>query len=407
MPHFKYTAITNTGTKAKGIVEADTPAEAEVMVAELGLIPTSVRKSSAKSENASSFGGFFSKVRPQDIILFTKQFRTLLGAGVPVTRALEILEAQTEKKKLKTCIIEIGQDIRQGSPMHKAFRKRTDVFSDLYCNMLQAGEISGTLMDVLERLIYIVEHENKVTKDIKSALTYPIIVMVALAICFVVLIVFVLPTFINLFKEQHIELPWPTKMCILVNEILVNYWPFIVGGLIGGGIGLYYYFRTARGRFVRDSALLKLPILGSVFQKAAMARFGSIFSILQSSGVTVLDTMDIVSKTIGNAAISREFDKIRERLEQGRGISEPLRKARYFTPMVISMIAVGEESGRIEEMMREAAMHYDYEVEYSVSRMSELIGPILTAGLAVVVGFFALAIFLPLTELMQNAMSAM
>ncbi|KAB1442213.1 type II secretion system F family protein [Pseudodesulfovibrio senegalensis] len=407
MAHFKYTAITATGTKAKGIVEADSSAAAEAIVADRGLIPTSVRKSRAKTENASSLGAFFNKVKPQDIILFTKQFRTLLGAGVPVTRALEILEAQTENKKLKTCIIEIGQEIRQGSPLHKAFRKRTDIFSELYCNMLQAGEISGTLMEVLERLIYIVEHENKVTKDIKSALTYPIIVMVALAICFVVLIVFVLPTFINLFEQQNIELPWPTRICIMVNRLLVDYWPIIVGGMIGGGIALYYYFKSAKGRLMRDRLLLKLPILGMVFQKAAMARFGSIFSILQSSGVTVLDTMDIVSKTIGNAAISREFDKIRTQLEQGRGISEPLRKARYFTPMVISMIAVGEESGRIEEMMREAAQHYDYEVEYAVSRMSELIGPILTAGLAVVVGFFALAIFLPLTELMQNAMSAM
>lgn len=407
MAHFKYTAITATGTKAKGIVEAESSAAAEAIVADRGLIPTSVRKSRAKTENASSLGAFFNKVKPQDIILFTKQFRTLLGAGVPVTRALEILEAQTENKKLKTCIIEIGQEIRQGSPLHKAFRKRTDIFSELYCNMLQAGEISGTLMEVLERLIYIVEHENKVTKDIKSALTYPIIVMVALAICFVVLIVFVLPTFINLFEQQNIELPWPTRICIMVNRLLVDYWPIIVGGMIGGGIALYYYFKSAKGRLMRDRLLLKLPILGMVFQKAAMARFGSIFSILQSSGVTVLDTMDIVSKTIGNAAISREFDKIRTQLEQGRGISEPLRKARYFTPMVISMIAVGEESGRIEEMMREAAQHYDYEVEYAVSRMSELIGPILTAGLAVVVGFFALAIFLPLTELMQNAMSAM
>lgn len=407
MAHFKYTAITATGTKAKGIVEADSPAAAEAMVADRGLIPTSVRKSASKSENTGSFGGFFGKVKPQDIILFTKQFRTLLGAGVPVTRALEILEAQTENRKLKTCIIEIGQEIRQGAPLHKAFRKRTDIFSELYCNMLQAGEISGTLMEVLERLIYIVEHENKVTKDIKSALTYPIIVMVALAICFVVLIVFVLPTFINLFEQQKIELPWPTRVCIMVNQLLVNYWPIIVGGIIGGGVSLHYYFKSAKGRLMRDRLLLKLPILGMVFQKAAMARFGSIFSILQSSGVTVLDTMDIVSRTIGNAAISREFDKIRTQLEQGRGISEPLRKARYFTPMVISMIAVGEESGRIEEMMREAAQHYDYEVEYAVSRMSELIGPILTAGLAVVVGFFALAIFLPLTELMQNAMSAM
>lgn len=406
MPHYKFTAITATGSKTSGIIEADTRDAAENKVAERGLIPSSLKETSAKSESAASIGALFSKVKAQDIILFTKQLRTLLGAGVPVTRALEILEAQTENKKLKSAIIEIAQEIRQGSTLHKAFRKRDDVFSDLYCNMLQAGEISGTLMDVLDRLIYIVEHENKVTKDIKSALTYPIIVMVALAICFVVLIVFVLPTFITLFEQQDIPLPWPTQICIAMNKVLVDYWPVVVSVLGGTTVGLYYYFRTAKGRLVRDTALLQLPVLGTVFQKAAMARFGSIFSILQASGVTVLDAMEVVSRTIGNAAISLEFDRIRHQLEQGRGISEPLRKSRYFTPMIISMIAVGEESGQIEEMMIEAAAHYDYEVEYSVSRMSELIGPLLTAGLAVVVGFFALAIFLPLADLMNNALSS-
>lgn len=405
MPHYKFTAITATGNKTSGIVEADSIKAAETKVADRGLIPSSLRETRTKSTNAQGLGAIFSSVKAQDIILFTKQLKTLLGAGVSLTRALEILEAQSENKKLKAAIIEIAQEIRQGTPLHKAFRKRGDIFSDLYCNMIQAGEVSGTLIEVLDRLIYIVEHEHKVTKDIKSALTYPIIVVVALIICFVVLIVFVLPTFVDLFEKQGVELPLPTRICLMTNQILVTYWPFILGGLTVSLFALYKYFKSARGRFVRDNMFLRIPILGPVFQKAAMARFGSIFSILQASGVTVLDTMDIISKTIGNAAISHEFSKIRTQMEQGRGIAEPLRKARFFTPMIISMIAIGEESGQIEEMMREAANHYDYEVEYSVGRMSELIGPILTAGLAVVVGFFALAIFLPLTDLMQNALS--
>jgi len=182
-------------------------------------------------------------------------------------------------------------------------------------------------------------------------------------------------------------------------NLTVNYWYLLVGGLIAIGVSLTFYLKTVQGRFIRDAFLMKLPILGPLFVKAAMSRFASIFSILQSSGVPVLESITILSGTIGNTAISREFDKIFDQLEEGRGISKPLESAKYFTPIVINMVAVGEESGNLDEMLKEVADHYDVEMEYAMKKLTDAIGPVLTIGLAVVVGFFALAIFLPMWDL--------
>lgn len=404
MPNYSYKAMTDNGSITSGVLEAESREHAQSLLADRGLIPQKVSETSRSGDRPSLFQRM-AKVKPRDIILFTKQLRTLLSAGVSVTQALEVLETQTENIRLKNAIIEIGRDIRGGTSMSKAFTRHSDIFSELYCNMIHAGEVSGTLIEVLERLIYLVEHEYKVKKDIKGALTYPIIVIVALIIAFVVLVVFVLPVFVDLFMDAGIALPLPTRVCIALNTLMVDYWYLLLTGAVGGFVGLSFWLKTERGKYLRDAFVLRLPIFGSLVQKGAMARFGSIFAILQASGVTVLDTMSVIADTIGNKAIAREFIGLKEKLEEGRGLSGPLSKAHYFTPMIVSMVAIGEESGQLEEMMREAAEHYDYEVEYTVSKLSELIGPILTAGLACVIGFFALSIFLPLIELMNNAMS--
>ena len=412
MPFFKYTAMTGTGGNTKGVVEAMSADAAQDILAQRGLIPTGVSETSGP--DGTSGGNFLTElsnrmqsIKPQDLILFTKQMRTMLNAGIPVLQSLDVLQNQTENPRLKGAIVSIGADIKSGGTLSRAFAKHPGIFPELYCNMIRAGEISGTLTDVLERLIYIVDHEFKVKKDIKSALTYPIVVVVALVAAFFILILFVLPQFVDLFSKAGIALPLPTRICLGLYDLLTRFW-YIALAIIGGTVfGLSAYFRTEQGKIARDGFLLKLPILGPVFQKAAMARFASIFAILQASGITVLEAMDILTGTIGNAFIARDFRNLREKLEQGRGLSGPLRTTKSFTPMMVSMITIGEETGNMEEMLKEAARHYDYEVEYAVSKMSDLLGPVLVAGLTGVVGFFALAIFLPLVELMQNSMKGM
>jgi type IV pilus assembly protein PilC len=195
------------------------------------------------------------------------------------------------------------------------------------------------------------------------------------------------------------ELPLPTQICMLMYEFLSNYWYIAMGILVIGGGGLYYYLKTDQGKYLFYSAAMKLPLVGPLFRKSAISRFASIFAILQSTGVDILQTMDILSDTLGNAAISRELEGIKDRLAEGRGIAEPLRSAKYFTPMIINMVAIGEESGSLENLLPDVARHYDTEVEYAMKKLSDAIGPILVIGLAAVVGFFALAIFLPMWDL--------
>jgi type IV pilus assembly protein PilC len=265
--------------------------------------------------------------------------------------------------------------------------------------MIRAGETSGALPEVLNRLTFIIEHEHKVKSDIKSALMYPIIVVSFLFIAFIILLTSVIPKFVNIFKSAGLQLPLPTQICMIMYNFLINYWYLIIAGIVVGGAALFYYLRTNQGKLVRDTLFMKIPIVGPVLVKSAISRFASIFAILQSSGVDVLESMDILAGTIGNAAISSELRGIKDRLAEGHGISGPLSQAKYFTPMLINMVAVGEESGNLEEMLADVAEHYDTEVEYSTSKMSQAIAPILTVGLAAVVGFFALAIFLPMWDL--------
>jgi len=334
-------------------------------------------------------------------LLFSKQFRTMFRSGISVLQIFDTMETQTENPKLKNIIIQMREDIKQGESLYSAFSKHPRVFSELYCSMISAGEKSGALPEVMDRLIYLLEHEHKVKTDIRSALQYPLIVLIALSIAFFVLLTFVVPKFASIFKSADIELPLPTKLAIGFNNFATNYWFICIAVVIGIAIFCYYFFRSDKGKYLLHKSLLRIPIIGSVIQKSAMSRFASIFAILQASGIAVLDSLTILSRTIGNRAISLEFDKIHQKLKEGQGISAPLRYAKFFPPMVINMVHIGEESGNLDEMLNEVSKHYDDEVAYAVNRMTSNLGPILVLGLAGVVGFFALTIFLPMWELTQ------
>jgi len=401
MPKFSYQAITETGATTSGELEADSLESANSALASRGYIPTKVKaeQPAISGLQLSKIRERFSPIKAPELILFTKQFKTMINAGVSMMNMLEILEEQTENPKLRNILNGMHQDIKEGASLYDAFSKHRNVFSPLYCSMIKAGEASGALPEVLERLIYIIEHEHRVKSDIKSAMTYPLIVVVFLFTAFLVLITQVIPKFVNIFNNAGLTLPLPTQICLLIYTVLSNYWYLILGTVAVVVVFLFYYLKTKQGKFARDTIMMKVPLLGPLFVKSAISRFASIFSILQSSGVDVLDSMDILSGTIGNAAIGTELESIKDSLAEGRGIAGPLGQAKYFTPMLINMVAIGEESGNLESMLRDVAEHYDTEVEYSMKKLSEAIGPLLTVGLAAVVGFFALAIFLPMWDL--------
>ncbi len=405
MPRYNYTAINETGATVKDAIEAESADAVSSMLSARGYIPIGITVQSAERRGFSlaRIKEGLTPIKAPELILFTKQFRTMLRAGVSMINLMQILEGQSENARLKRIIREMSRDVREGSSLYGAFRKHSKVFSPLYCGMVHAGEVSGALPEVLDRLTYIIDHENKIRSDIRAALQYPIFVLFFLMIAFFVLLTFVIPRFVRIFLGAGLELPVPTQICLALYHFIDHYWGILLGAAVGIGIFLYYYLRTDQGRYVRDAALMRIPVLGPLFVKAAMSRFASIFSILQSSGVSVLESMKILGTTVGNTAISREFDMISDRLEEGRGIAEPLRRARYFTPIVINMVAIGEESGNLDEMLSEISNHYDVEVEYAMKKLTDAIGPLLTIGLACVVGFFALAIFLPMWDLVGIA----
>jgi type IV pilus assembly protein PilC len=399
MPKFSYQVITEDGSITTGMLDAESIESANNILSSRGYIPTNVKEEAAAGLTLKSILDQLTPIKTADIILFTKQFRTMIRAGVSMLNILQILQEQTENPKLRDVLSSMHQDINEGASLYEAFRKHPKVFSLLYCSMVRAGEASGALPEILERLTYILDHERQVKSDIKSALQYPIIVVIFLMVAFFVLLTFVIPKFVNIFTNAGLDLPLPTQICMLLYQFMSNFWFFIIGGSIIAIIALIAYLKTDRGRFVRDTFVIQIPVIGPLLLKASISRFASMFSILHASGVDILDSMDILSGTIGNAAISQELEDIRGRLEEGRGIAGPLREAKYFTPMLINMVAIGEETGNLQEMLQDVADHYDTEVEYSMHKLSEAIGPILTIGLAAVVGFFALAIFLPMWDL--------
>jgi type II secretory pathway component PulF len=399
MANFAYQAINASGANISGTVRAESATMAENILSAQGHILTAISVAAPTMSLWERMEEKLGSVKPTELIVFTKQFRSMLHAGIPIMRILQVLEAQTENKILKKVVVRMGEDIQQGATLFDALEKHPAVFSQLYRSMVKAGELSGALPDVLSRLVYIIEHETKIKSDIKSALQYPKMVVGALSVAFFVLLTFVIPKFVAIFAKAGLSLPLPTKIAMFLYQFLANYWYVLILAVVGVFFALRTYFKTTSGRLQKDAFLLKMPIFGPLFNKAALSRFASIFAILHSSGVPVIQTMGVLAGTIGNAAISREFERVRMGMEQGGGISGPLSTAKYFTPMVVDMVAIGEESGNIEDMLREVTIHYDDEVNYAVKGLSDALGPILLVGLASVVGFFALAIFLPMWDL--------
>ncbi|MFT5494699.1 MAG: type IV pilus assembly protein PilC [Kiritimatiellia bacterium] len=401
MQRYAYKALDVDGRVVHGTVESDSDDMAVEEVTRLGQTTISV-KARGRKKSTSSKGSvdlFQAPVKPQQLILFTRQLSTLLRTGVPIIRAMEILADQSESRRLKQLTIKMQKDLQDGGSLSSVMSNYPDVFNTLYIGMVYAGENSGAMPKVLERLTYIIEHEHKVKSDVKAALRYPMMVLVALAGAFMVLLNFVIPKFVVVFSRTGLVLPMPTKVCMKLSGWMAQYWfegLLVVSVLV---MGVYLALRTSTGRYYRDVVLLKLPILGPVLIKTANSRFASLLAILQATGVAILDAMNILESTMGNAAVSREINKIQQRLTQGHGLSKPLRSAKYFTPMLVNMVAIGEESGTLDEMLDEVSKHYDTEVDYALKQLSDAIGPILIVLLSGVIGFFALAIYLPMFDL--------
>lgn len=400
MSTYRYKAIDGAGRTVTDVIVADSPDQAAERLAAKGMTLQSLKIQKAKGKSS---GGASGSVSDQELILFTTQLATMLRAGVPILRAVEILENEAENQRLKAVCNAMAADIRAGTPLNTALRRHPKVFSPLYMNMVSAGEASGNLPQILQRLIYIISHENKVRTEVRSVLQYPIIVVVVLVGAMGILLTTVVPRFAAIFLSAKIELPMPTKVCIAMSGFLRDEWGVLLAVLTVAVVAFLVARRTKSGLYWMDRVVLQIPYVGTVLIKAALSRFASIFSILQASGVGMIETIDILSGTLGNRAMVKEFDKVREKVVHGQGLSRPLSVARYFTPMFVSMVAIGEETGKLDEMLREVAAHYDIEVEFATKRLTGAIGPVLIVTLAAVVGFFALAVYMPMWDIAKIA----
>ncbi len=401
MPTFEYKAITQAGAEVTDVIEAsDSDAVAE-RLEKLGYLPIKIEAKSSSSN--FQFSAKRKKLKPDQLIIFTKQLVTLLKAGVPLLTCLETLSEQAENEAVKDIINKIYVDIESGISFSEALAKHPIIFSDLYVNSIKAGEMAGALDDVLERLGDLLEHELETKSRVKTAMRYPMIVVISLVMAFVTLMLVVVPKFVLIFEKAKLELPLPTRILIGLNYIFSHYWYIILACIVLIIIGFKRYIKTEKGAFQWDKFLITVPIFGSLNLKTAMSRFTRMFETLNSSGLPILEILDIGAKTVGNIVVGKEIEKAAFGIMQGEGIAAPLSQGNIFPPMVVKMIAIGEQSGSLDDMLINISRHYDKEVDYALKNLTSMIEPILTAGLAVIVLFFALAIFLPMWDLTKMA----
>ncbi len=359
------------------------------------IVPTAVSEKKAKGLSLT-----LGRIRDKDIVVFTRQFATMIDAGLPLVQALEILSTQVENKKLAKVISQVKIDVEAGSTYADALKKHPSVFSELYVNMVAAGEAGGILDTILNRLAAYIEKTMKLKKKVKGAMIYPAVVTTIAIIVIAVIMVVVVPTFAKMFAQLGGTLPIPTRIVIGVSNFLGGIGGLIViGAIVAAAVFIYQARKTERGKYVIDKILLKLPVFGVLLQKTAIAKFTRTLGTLTSSGVPILDGLEITAKTSGNKVIEKAIYEVRTSVSEGKTLAEPLMKSGVFPPMVNHMIAVGESTGALDTMLSKIADFYDDEVDAAVSNLTALIEPILIVFLGVTIGFVVISMYLPIFKI--------
>ena len=400
MPNFKYKVRDKYGRPLSGTLGGENKDMVLNYLKKMGYTPISVELSIEAFAIKDIFLRF-KKVRLEGLIMFTRQLVTLQTAGLPLLMSLSAVKDQTESKMLKNIISQLVLDVEGGSSFSEALARHSDTFDDLYINMVKAGEISGTLDEVLERLAVLTENQLEVRAKIKSATFYPIIVLSTLALAFIAIITFVLPRFADLFSRFNVELPLPTKILLGINFVVRKFW-YIIIAAAAALIALFRaYIKTGPGRIMWDMFKLRVPIFGPVVLKISMSRFARVTSSLIKSGIPLLQVLDMSSKTTGNLIVARAIDNIKKAVNDGKPMNEPMKVDRLFPPIVSQMVAVGESTGKLDQLLLRVSDYYDRQVDYTLKNLTTAIEPILIFMLGGMVLTMALAIFLPLWDMIQ------
>ncbi|GBD93002.1 type II secretion system protein F [bacterium BMS3Abin05] len=398
MPEFQYRAINGEGQIIQDVLEAAGPGIVADRLNNLGYVPLKIKEA---KKSRFKFLNNEKKVKIDDVVFFTRQLYTLLKAGVPLLSCLDALMEQGGKNNFRDIVQEIYVSIESGNSFSDALAKQPDVFPKLYISSVRAGEMSGQLDEVLGRLASVLEHEKNTRDKIKSAMRYPIIVVIALVIAFAILITMVVPKFATMFAQMGAQLPLPTQLLIALSKIFQHDLHFIILGIAGIVFAFKKFIKGKKGRLWWDGQKLKLPIFGDLLMKNALSRFSKMFETLNRSGLPILQTLDILAETVGNEKIGQEIKKISLSVQRGEGIATPMKRSDIFPSMVVRMIAIGEQTGSMEDMLETISTHYDLEVDYAIKNMTALIEPLLTVTIGVFILFLALSIFLPMWNIMS------
>ncbi|MDO8767553.1 MAG: type II secretion system F family protein [Burkholderiaceae bacterium] len=395
------------GEAVQGQLEATTEGGVADQLMSIGVAPVHIAIAVAPTDtNADNWLARFSRkpVVVEDILVFSRQMYTLNKAGVPILRALAGLQASATKPAMVEMLIDIRASLDQGRELSAALARHIDLFGAFYISMIKVGEMTGRLTEVFLRLNEHLEFERDVRERIKQAMRYPIFVMIAMAIAVVILNIFVIPVFAKVFAGFHAELPLITRGLLAFSGWMLSWWPLLLAGVIGAAVLIRGYLRTPQGRYRWDARKLKLPIVGDIVLKATLARFARSFALSIQSGVPLVQALTVVAQTVDNAFIGSRIEQMRDGIERGETISRCAAATGVFTPVVLQMIAVGEETGALDSLLFEIAGMYERETDYSIKGLSAAIEPLLLAVIAVLVLLLALGVFLPLWNLGQAAM---
>ncbi len=400
MPKYTYLAKDKDARSFSGIIEAKDYSLAVKELKKRSLIVISVveEKETKAAATAKSKG---KKVNTADIVVFSRQLATLVSSGVSLLTCLNIIYDQIESVYLKQVVVDLRKNIEAGSSLFNAFSKYRGVFPAIFINMVKAGEASGSLGEILDRVALYLEKSEKTKRKIKSALTYPAIVIFMAAAILTFLILKVVPTFKNMFESMKGELPPPTKLLIAISDWGVRFFPFIVIGAVVLWIGFIKYINSDKGRLNFDRFKLKVPMFGALFEKVVMSRFASTLSILLKSGVNILEAFDIVGDVLGNKVVQGAVQQTKISLSSGTSIAKPMEETNRFPPFVYKMIAIGEQTGELEKMLAKISEYYESQVDEAIAGLSSMIEPLIISFLGVTVGFIVVSMFLPIFKMTQ------
>jgi type IV pilus assembly protein PilC len=391
MPKFIYVGVASNGKQVKGEIQASNKNEVVSLLRKKKVRPISI-----KAKQLSFSFSITSSIKLQEISRFTRQLAAMTSAGLPLVQCLDILVSQTETKSFAQKIQQISSDIQVGSTLADALSKHPHIFNALYCNMVSAGEASGNLDGVLNRIAEYQEKAEGLRRKIKGAMTYPAVVSVIAVLVTGIMLTFIVPTFAQMFIDLGGTLPLPTRIVMGISDFLRHYIILVFLVIAGLVVGYIFYNRTENGRFNIDSIKLKLPIVGDLVRKSSISRFSQTLSTLLTSGVTILEALSITAKTAGNKVLEKGLFKTLERISGGLSIAEPLKDTGVFPPMVIQMIAVGEKTGDLSGMLSKISEFYKEEVDGAVDALTSIIEPVMIVILGIVIGGILIAMYLPI-----------